>query len=123
MLGLTISCMADTVYIIQCFGYVREEYITDKLIKLAEGGVELVTLDLKEALHFVHFIENMKSVRDIGVAAYLLNPLADTYYYDDIARDYIDVALVSEKELIGKEAVNIFSFAMMTLINAWHTRR
>ena len=97
MLGLTISCMVDTVYIIQCFGYVREEYITDKLIKLAEGGVELVTLDLKEALHFVHFIENMKSVRDIGVAAYLLNPLADTYYYDDIARDYIDVALVSEK--------------------------
>ena len=36
MLGLTISCMVDTVYIIQCFGYVREEYITDKLIKLAE---------------------------------------------------------------------------------------
>lgn len=111
MLGMAVSCSVETVYIMQCFGYVREEYITDKLIKLAEGGVELVTLDLKEALHFVHFTEDMKRVRDIGVAAYLLNPLADTYYYDDIARDYIDVALVSEKELIGKEAVNIFSFA------------
>ena len=30
---------------------------------------------------------------DAGVAAYLLNPLKDTYGYDDLARDYLDMTV------------------------------
>ncbi|MDO5416036.1 MAG: DNA polymerase I [Lachnospiraceae bacterium] len=39
---------------------------------------------------------------DGGVAAYLLNPLKDTYEYDDLARDYLGLTLPSEKDLLGK---------------------
>ena len=33
------------------------------------------------------------SLRDLGIGAYLLNPLKDTYQADDIARDYLHMTL------------------------------
>lgn len=39
---------------------------------------------------------------DAGVAAYLLNPLKDTYGYDDLARDYLDMTVPSQVDLLGK---------------------
>ena len=41
-------------------------------------------------------------VYDAGVAGYLLNPLKDTYGYDDLARDYLSMTIPSQNELIGK---------------------
>ena len=43
---------------------------------------------------------------DAGVAAYLLNPLKDTYGYDDLARDYLDVTVPSQVDLLGKTALS-----------------
>lgn len=42
-------------------------------------------------------------VYDAGVAGYLLNPLKDTYGYDDLARDYLSMTIPSKSDLIGKE--------------------
>ena len=39
---------------------------------------------------------------DAGVAAYLLNPLKDTYEYDDIARDYLGISVPSRGDLLKK---------------------
>lgn len=61
-------------------------------------------------LSVIPFQEQDSGVRDIGVAAYLLNPLEDAYSYDTIAREYLGVTLASEKELIGKEVLNFVSF-------------
>jgi len=41
-------------------------------------------------------------VFDVAIAAYLLNPLTDTYHYDDIAKDYLDITTPSKGDLIGK---------------------
>ena len=45
------------------------------------------------------------SLRDLGIGAYLLNPLKDTYQADDIARDYLHMTLPSYQELFGKETL------------------
>ena len=37
-------------------------------------------------------------VYDLSLAAYLLNPLKDSYFYDDLARDYLSLILPGEKE-------------------------
>ena len=37
-----------------------------------------------------------------AIAAYLLNPLTDTYHYDDIARDYLGITVPSVEDLLGK---------------------
>ena len=47
---------------------------------------------------------------DAGIAAYLLNPLENSYNYDDISKEYLEVMLPSEKELTGKEELNAFTF-------------
>ena len=41
-------------------------------------------------------------LRDISIAAYLLNPLRDSYGYDDIAKDYAGLLLKSSRELLMK---------------------
>ena len=49
---------------------------------------------------------------DAGVAGYLLNPLKDTYDYDDLARDYLDMTVPSKADLMGKTSFTA-AFDMM----------
>ena len=58
-------------------------------------------LDLKSQLPFLNLLWGER-VRDAGVAGYLLNPLKDTYAYDDLARDYGGMTLPSQSDLLGK---------------------
>lgn len=43
-----------------------------------------------------------KAFFDCSVAGYLLNPLKESYQYDDIARDYLDMTIPSYTDLFGK---------------------
>ena len=44
-------------------------------------------------------------IADLEIAAYLLNPLKDTYQADDIARDYLDMTISSYGEMFGKKTI------------------
>lgn len=108
-LGMTLAVSEKRVYFIRDGGAIDERLLKDKLIKLAKQNIQICTMDLKRVLNTVYFGEEYKNVLDLGVAAYLLNPLKDTYDYDDLARDYLGITLPSEKELVGKEELNIFT--------------
>lgn len=43
---------------------------------------------------------------DNSIASYLLNPTKNSYYYDDIARDYLNITLKSRNELTDKKTGN-----------------
>ena len=43
------------------------------------------------------------SITDINIAAYLMNPLKDTYMVDDIARDYLGITIPSYAERFQKK--------------------
>ena len=45
-------------------------------------------------------------IADLEIAAYLLNPLKDTYQADDIARDYLDMTISSYGELFDKKSIS-----------------
>ncbi len=49
---------------------------------------------------------------NIKVAAYLLDPLAGEYPYHVLLEKYLGYTVKSEKELMGKQEINIFSMAM-----------
>ena len=77
----------------------------------------VTVLDLKIQLPFlknhsrrivdgIRNAEGNRAVMDAGVAAYLLNPLKDTYGYDDLARDYLDMTVPSQVDLLGKTALS-----------------
>ena len=48
-------------------------------------------------------LKDTDPVYDAGVAGYLLNPLKDTYAYDDLARDYLGLTVPSRADLLAKE--------------------
>lgn len=60
--------------------------------RLCETGVFLVTAGLKEKFEIVAE-EDVSCYGDVSLCAYLLNPLKSSYHYDDIARDYLKLAL------------------------------
>lgn len=71
---------------------------------LADKDKKLSTFDLKGLLKSCRssFEFENKLVLDCGIGAYLLNPLRDTYTYENIARDYLDIAADSISELVGR---------------------
>ena len=71
----------------------------EELRALAEkDGVQLYTMNLKQALYHCAFTPE-SHVYDLALAAYVINPLKDSYSYEDLARDFMGLTLPSEKEL------------------------
>lgn len=100
ILGLGIS-FDDKSYGILVNEEIKEEYLLEEIKNLANGNYSFSLLKLKEQLNIFPVTEDKKVV-DLSVAAYLLNPLKDTYLYDDIARDYLSMTVPSYQELFGK---------------------
>ena len=63
-----------------------------------KDGVKLYTMHLKQALYHCAFAPE-SHVYDLALAAYVINPLKESYSYEDLARDFMGVSLPSEKEL------------------------
>lgn len=82
-------------------GWIKEKL--EQLINQAQPGRVWVP-DLKALLPFLA-LDYGAPVLDGGVAGYLLNPLKDTYLYNDLAHDYLGFAFPSEKDLLGKVPV------------------
>ncbi len=99
--GVSLCRDEETVCFIKCGGFITPEYLSDKAGKLAEEAYLLSVIGLKEQLPY--FTAGGKdNVFDAVIAAYLLNPLTDTYHYDDIARDYLALTVPSREDLLGK---------------------
>lgn len=104
LLGLALSKDDKESYFILSNEQISDEFLMESIQKLVQEKVVLSFINLKEQLHHMEFLEEGE-VFDCQIAAYLLNPLKDTYYYDDIARDYLGVDLPSQKELLGKQSL------------------
>lgn len=109
-MGLSVSPSDSLSCIIQAGNDINEDVINDFLINIANNDVKVCFVNLKEALKVVHFNENTPNIYDVGVAAYLINPMQDSYEYDDLSRDFLGINLPDEKEMIGKQELNLFTF-------------
>lgn len=93
-----------TVYI-PVGGFMTAEYLSDRTAKLVhvlhENGKKACFINLKEQLDFLPIAESDEA-EDTALMAYLLNPLKDTYQYDDIARDFLGMLVKSRADIMGK---------------------
>lgn len=103
LLACALSLKEQEVDIIFVEGFVTEAYLSGKIRGLYESAKVISTLDLKQILFFAELKESMTSLFDCKVAGYLLNPLKDSYQYDDIAKNYLQWMLPSREELLGKK--------------------
>ena len=74
-----------------------EAYLDSAVRRLFDAVPEIWVTDLKPILHRIG-TEERTGIGDCSIAAYLLNPLKDSYRAEDLARDYLDLLIPNQKE-------------------------
>lgn len=100
--GVSLCCGEEKTFFIPAQGFLTADYLIEKSRELCGLGKKVAVLNLKEQLTFLQ-LEPDGSTFDTGVAGYVLNPLKDTYHYDDLARDYLGITVPSQVDLLGKK--------------------
>lgn len=103
--GVSLCFNNDNVYYIGKEGFVTEDYIIEKVRDLVNAKAELTILNIKENNDILEN-DDAESIFDISIAAYLLNPLQNTYDYDDIAREYLGMNVPAFDEIFPKTKKN-----------------
>lgn len=108
-IGLGITKDGKHVDFIICSMFITAELVAARFMDCCRnhGELTVITNDLKSLLDIMP-LEDNGQVEDTSVAAYLLNPIKDTYGYDDIARDYLILTVPNKKELLNKLELNAF---------------
>ena len=99
--GVSLCFNNDNVYYIGKEGFVTEDYIIEKVRDLVKAKAKLTILNIKENNDILEN-DDAESIFDISIAAYLLNPLQNTYDYDDIAREYLGMNVPAFDEIFPK---------------------
>ncbi len=100
LLGVALAVSEEQICYMPAEGFVTGDYLLIKLEDLS-ANTEIASLDIKELLDYVK-IPTVEHAFDAGVAAYLMNPLKSTYLYDDLAKEYLNLMISSQSELLGK---------------------
>ena len=101
--ALALCFGPDQIFCLKAGGEISSQWLEEAAAELCRC-VETCVMDLKEQLPRLG-LEDDAPVFDAGVAAYLLNPLKDSYAYDDLARDYLGMTVPSRADLLGKASL------------------
>ncbi len=101
VLGAVIDCEGEEPVL---FLGEFEEELKKGIISLIDSGADVIMYDVKEQLDYLDILYR-KNVWDMGLAAYLINPLTDTYTGADISRDFLGEQIKEYREVFGKSAV------------------
>ena len=88
------------------------DFIVEQYKKLSRKIKNIALFDLKNTMHLVpkafdgEAFNICRQIRDVKIGAYLLNPLKDSYFVDDIARDYLGMTIKSYAERFEKKKLN-----------------
>ncbi len=102
--GLALCFGEDDIYGIVAEGFLTGQYLADAMSRLIMKSKKAATLNLKRQLPYLE-VDYDSPAMDVEVAGYLLNPLKDTYDYDDLARDYLGMTVPSKADLLGKRSL------------------
>ena len=119
-LGIGIAKEEGIADFIACSMFITKELIVDRFMELYTKNplLKLITGDLKAVLKVFSFASEDR-IFDTSVAAYLLNPLKDSYEYDDIARDYLTLTVPSRKELLEKMKLSVMVLEQMEMLKLY----
>ena len=103
--GLAITYKDKTVFIPSAVADVAD--ICDRLCEeVLSKGSDVITFDLKSRLALLPQLADTGFLKehaaDLSIGAYLCNPLKNDYSIEDVANEYLGLALKSPRELFGK---------------------
>ena len=105
VLALSMTLSEQEVFVLPVQGLLTESWLLGRLSKALTRAEEIDCLGLKGELLFLK-TENWKAYADAEIAAYLLNPLKDSYSCEDLAGEYLGLSIPSKAELFGKEKLS-----------------
>ncbi|MBS6194400.1 MAG: DNA polymerase I [Clostridiales bacterium] len=100
VLGAGLSFEEKKAYYFPVQWFVTEDYLLGWVEKLFVGSGETGAPDIK-ALRKKVKIPCRKGIFDLEIACYLLNPLKNSYTYDDGAKEYLGQQIPSKEEIFG----------------------
>ncbi|WP_312372849.1 DNA polymerase I [Lachnoclostridium sp.] len=100
LVGISVYYGPEASFIIPCEGFITPDFLTSKLNELLEKKITLAIFDVKKYLPYLSANEESPCF-DVTIAGYLLEPDASTYEYQTIAKNYLELDLPSEKEVVG----------------------
>ena len=93
--GIGLCFSKEESFCIKVGNDITGEWLLEKLADVAEASETFAMFHLKESMEQVT-IRNQANCFDVGVAAYLLNPLKNNYTWEDVAREHLDL-MIDEK--------------------------
>ena len=99
--GAALAHEDNCVCYIPVQGFVTEDYLKAKITDMAAVCDCIAGLNIKSVLPAIDRQVYPKLI-DAGLGAYLLNPLKESYSYDELARDYLNMLLPNRNELTGR---------------------
>ncbi len=94
--GLSLALSEGECYYIEAEGFLTEEYLLSRLEQVVEKVPFCAASDVKKILKYME-PRNRKSLFDIEIAAYLVNPLMSSYAHEDMGKPY--AALTTWKKI------------------------
>lgn len=124
--GVSLAFSEEHIYYIPMAGFIGSDYLNDKMSELAKASVRqnaadkstgrLITANLKELLDIFKEPDvnrlrvDEQSFVDVSLGAYLLNPNSESYEYDNLANDFLGMAVNSKTEILGKSTFKEAAF-------------
>ena len=99
-----IICKEEkSVDIIRIHGFITLDYVFNTINEKVKNGEKLIVNSLKNMLEYLEADRN-SNIFDCEIGAYLINPLSDSYSYDSISLNYLNIVLPSLSEMLGKNS-------------------
>ncbi len=104
--ALALSYAEDKSYVLIPQGFMTQSYLKEKVRELA-GCVNIVTFAVKDiydatGLDVFETSQNDHICVDLKIAAYLINPVKNDYFIEDLAREYLEMSVKEKEQYFAK---------------------
>lgn len=102
-LAVALCFSPENSYVLIPEGFLTKQYLAEKVKELA-GKVQITTFSVKDFYEYAGF-DDIKQPHDLKLALYLINPVKNAYYMEDLAREYLDIPIKEREQYFGKKTL------------------
>lgn len=110
VLALSLTLSEQETVVVPVQGFLTEGWLLGRLSKVLSRVREIACIRLKEELAFLEeqadCAGNGEAFQDVEIAAYLLNPLKDSYSVEELAKENLGLTIPSRTELFAKQKLS-----------------
>lgn len=101
--ALVITFDKENSYVILPEGFLSREYLIDKVRKMAKEA-DCITFGIKNLYSHIG-LDAYRQMHDLKIGMYLLNPVKNDYFIEDLAREYLDIPIREREQYFGKQSL------------------